>query len=98
MWFYQLRTLHNQKLPPADQNVLFNEFCLEEHVPYDHMLRKIDVLLDLERCGQIRTRSRRGSGGKIEKKSRPQTTTALLFKIYTGSLEVEVGIVGPTIV
>jgi transposase len=32
---------------PADQNALFYEFCLENHVPPDHLLRKIDALLDL---------------------------------------------------
>jgi transposase len=32
---------------PADQNALFYEFCLENYVPQDHLLRKIDPLLDL---------------------------------------------------
>jgi transposase len=32
---------------PADQNALFYDFCLENYVPYDHLLRKIDTLLDL---------------------------------------------------
>jgi len=32
---------------PPDQNALFYEFCLEEYVPQDHLLRKIDALLDL---------------------------------------------------
>jgi transposase len=34
------------ELPP-DQNALFYEFCLENHAPQDHLLRKIDPLLDL---------------------------------------------------
>ena len=34
------------ELPP-DQNALFYEFCLENYVPHDHLLRKIDPLLDL---------------------------------------------------
>jgi transposase len=34
------------ELPP-DQNALFYEFCLENYVPQDHLLRKIDPLLDL---------------------------------------------------
>ena len=34
------------ELPP-DQNALFYEFCLEKYVPQDHLLRKIDPLLDL---------------------------------------------------
>ena len=34
------------QLPP-DQNVLFYEFCLENYVPEDHLLRQIDPLLDL---------------------------------------------------
>ena len=34
------------QLPP-DQNALFYEFCLENYVPQDHLLRKIDPLLDL---------------------------------------------------
>jgi transposase len=32
---------------PTDQNALFYEFCLENFVPHDHLLRKIDALLDL---------------------------------------------------
>ena len=34
------------ELPP-DQNALFYDFCLENYVPQDHLLRKIDPLLDL---------------------------------------------------
>jgi transposase len=34
------------ELPP-DQNALFYEFSLENYVPQDHLLRKIDPLLDL---------------------------------------------------
>lgn len=34
------------QLPP-DQNALFYDFCLEQHVPQDHLLRKIDPFLDL---------------------------------------------------
>ena len=34
------------QLPP-DQNALFYDFCLEKHVPSDHLLRRIDILLDL---------------------------------------------------
>jgi len=33
-------------LPPA-QSELFYEFCLENHVPCDHLLRRIDAVLDL---------------------------------------------------
>jgi transposase len=32
---------------PSDQNALFYEFCLENYVPQDHLLRMIDPLLDL---------------------------------------------------
>jgi transposase len=32
---------------PPDQNALFYDFCLENHVPQDHLLRQIDPLLDL---------------------------------------------------
>jgi transposase len=32
---------------PPDQNALFYDFCLEDYVPQDHLLRRIDVLLDL---------------------------------------------------
>jgi transposase len=32
---------------PPDQNALFYEFCLENRVPADHLLRQIDELLDL---------------------------------------------------
>ena len=34
------------QLPPG-QNALFYEFCLEKHVPPDHLLRQIDTFLDL---------------------------------------------------
>ena len=34
------------QLPP-DQNGLFYDFCLENYVPQDHLLRQIDPLLDL---------------------------------------------------
>ena len=33
------------QLPPA-QNALFYDFCLEEFVSEDHLLRRIDPLLD----------------------------------------------------
>jgi hypothetical protein len=32
---------------PPDQNALFYDFCLEDYVPQDHLLRPIDPLLDL---------------------------------------------------
>ena len=32
---------------PPDQNALFYDFCLEKHVPPDHLLRQIDQVLDL---------------------------------------------------
>jgi transposase len=32
---------------PAGQNALFYDFCLEDHVPHDHLLRQIDPFLDL---------------------------------------------------
>ena len=31
----------------ADQRCFFYDFCLEDHVPADHLLRRIDGLLDL---------------------------------------------------
>ena len=31
-----------------DQGALFYEFCLERHVPQDHLLRAIDRVVDLE--------------------------------------------------
>ncbi len=34
-------------LQSADQRRLFYDFCLEDHVPADHLLRQIDGLLDL---------------------------------------------------
>ena len=34
------------QLPP-DQNTLFYDFCLEDYVPQDHLLRQIDPFLDL---------------------------------------------------
>ena len=32
----------------VDQGALFYEFCLERHVPQDHLLRAIDRVVDLE--------------------------------------------------
>ena len=34
------------QLPPS-QNTLFYDFCLEQYVPQDHLLRQIDPFLDL---------------------------------------------------
>ena len=39
------------QLPPQ-QNSLFYDFCLEDFVPQDHQLRKIDALLDLSHLRQ----------------------------------------------
>jgi transposase len=33
---------------PSQQNELFNDFCLEKHIPQDHFLRQIDQFLDFE--------------------------------------------------
>ena len=35
---------------PAQQNALFYEFCLENHIPEDHLLRQIDQFLDLDQA------------------------------------------------
>ena len=35
------------QLPPA-QHELFYDFCLEQHIPPDHLLRRIDTVLDLD--------------------------------------------------
>ncbi|MET0117003.1 MAG: IS1182 family transposase [Sedimenticola sp.] len=32
---------------PPDQNTLFYDFCIEQHIPPDHLLRQIDQVLDL---------------------------------------------------
>ena len=32
----------------VDQGALFYEFCLEDHVPRDHLLRSIDRFVDLD--------------------------------------------------
>lgn len=37
---------------PSGQNALFYEFCLEKHVPPDHLLRQIDTFLDLSNLRQ----------------------------------------------
>ncbi len=39
------------QLPPA-QNELFYDFCLDRHVPRDHILRQIDGVLDLRELRQ----------------------------------------------
>ncbi len=33
---------------PAQQNTLFYDFCLEKHIPEDHLLRQIDQFLDFD--------------------------------------------------
>ena len=33
---------------PSQQNALFYDFCLEDHIPQDHFLRQIDQFLDFE--------------------------------------------------
>ncbi len=33
---------------PAAQNALFYDFCLEKHIPQDHLLRQIDQFLDFD--------------------------------------------------
>ena len=35
------------QLPP-DQNALFYDFCIEQHVPPNHLLRQIDQILELD--------------------------------------------------
>jgi len=37
---------------PAAQNALFYEFCLEKHIPEDHLLRQIDQFLDFDQIRQ----------------------------------------------
>lgn len=37
---------------PAAQNTLFYDFCLERHIPADHLLRQIDRFLDFDQIRQ----------------------------------------------
>lgn len=37
---------------PAKQNSLFYDFCLERHIPEDHLLRRIDQFLDFDQIRQ----------------------------------------------
>ena len=37
---------------PAAQNSLFYEFCLESHIPKNHLLRQIDTFLDFDQIHQ----------------------------------------------
>ena len=37
---------------PASQNALFYDFCLERHIPADHLLRQIDQFLDFDQIRQ----------------------------------------------
>ena len=32
---------------PSDQGKFFYDFCLDDHVPSDHVLRRIDAVFDL---------------------------------------------------
>ena len=35
---------------PAQQNTLFYEFCLEKHIPEDHLPRQVDQFLDFDQA------------------------------------------------
>ncbi len=35
----------------SDQEKFFYDFCLEDHVPSDHLSRRIDAVLDLSWLG-----------------------------------------------
>src|SRR6056300_850977 len=35
---------------PAQQNALFYEFCLEKHIPEDHLLRQINQFIDFDQA------------------------------------------------
>ena len=35
----------------SDQEKFFYDFCLEDHVPSDHLWRRIDAVLDLSWLG-----------------------------------------------
>ena len=37
---------------PAEQNALFYEFNLEQHIPANHLLRQIDKFLDFDQIRQ----------------------------------------------
>ena len=37
---------------PASQNALFYDFCLEKHIPEDHLLRQINQFLDFDQIRQ----------------------------------------------
>lgn len=37
---------------PAAQDNLFYDFCLERHIPEDHLLRRIDQFLDFDQIRQ----------------------------------------------
>ena len=39
------------QLPPV-QSELFYQFCLEKHIPQDHLLRRIEEFLDFARLRQ----------------------------------------------
>jgi transposase len=43
--FSEGRTMMGVQVAPAQ---LFYDFCLDDHVPFDHLLRRIDQFLDLE--------------------------------------------------
>jgi len=59
---------------PPDQNALFYEFCLENHVPQDHLLRQVDPLLDLSDLCEHLTACYSRSG-------RPSVAPGLLIRI-----------------
>jgi hypothetical protein len=43
--FVEGGTMMGVQVAPA---LLFYDFCLDDHVPLDHLLRRIDYFLDLE--------------------------------------------------
>jgi len=50
--------------PPA-QNALFYNFCLDQRVPSDHLLRQIDQFLDFD---AIRRKNKSPLLGRLSKK------------------------------
>lgn len=48
---------------PTGHNSLFDEFCIEQHIPSNHLLRRIDTFLDLSNLRQYLTAFYSATGG-----------------------------------
>jgi hypothetical protein len=74
------------QLPPAHSE-LFYDFCLERHVPQDHLLRRIDAVLDLDGCVSTSNRAiAPRDGPRSTRTDDPHADRWLLRRSWVGRL------------